>query len=114
MFVFHYGSTTNPFCWKSSFLPLRRSEPSVTHGSRELVTKAPCPLAEVKGDWVALAPATSWVECCLGIGGVRETRLQKYPRGAQSARSGMSQAQGSEGCANSEREQINRIKHDWS
>lgn len=43
MFVFHYGSSANPFCWKSSFLPLRRGGPSVTHGSRELVTKAPPP-----------------------------------------------------------------------
>lgn len=31
MFVFHYASTTNPFCWKSSLLPC--VAPCVTHGS---------------------------------------------------------------------------------
>lgn len=50
MFVFHYASTTNPFCWKSSLIPC--NSPCVIHGSQSLLLRL-YPV-EVKGDWVTL------------------------------------------------------------
>lgn len=59
MFVFHYASTTNPFCWKSSPVPCVAA--CLTHASRGLWLRL-CP-AEVRGDWVTLVPSCRLKSC---------------------------------------------------